>query len=54
MATCSWDNTVKIWSVLTGSVLSVFPGHGSSVHRVALSPNGLELASCSFDYTIQL
>ncbi|KAF9539195.1 WD_REPEATS_REGION domain-containing protein [Mortierella hygrophila] len=54
IATCSSNGTVKVWSSATGSVLSVFAGHGGSVHQVAFSPKGLQLASCSDDHTIRL
>jgi transducin (beta)-like 1 len=49
LATASFDNTVKIWDVETGSSLYTLTKHTNPVYSVAFSPNGDYLASGSFD-----
>jgi WD40 repeat protein len=53
VATGSWDQTVRIWSVTDGSLLFSLP-HGSGVLAVAFSPNGKTLASGAYDHSIKL
>lgn len=54
LASGSWDRTIKVWKVDTGSVESTLAGHADSVYSVAFSPDGKFLASGSADHTIKL
>ena len=54
IASGSTDNTVRLWDVATGEVLSTFSGHSSYVYSVAFSPDGTRIASGSLDNTIRL
>ena len=51
IASGSGDGTIKLWDVLTGKELAVFPSGSSSV---AFSPDGTMLASGSSDNTVEL
>jgi WD40 repeat protein len=44
LATGSWDDTVKLWSLSDGSLIRTLEGHGSDVNSVAFSPDGALLA----------
>ncbi|KAL3690600.1 hypothetical protein R1sor_016909 [Riccia sorocarpa] len=52
IASCSLDNTVRIWSALNGNLVSVLHGHTSLVKGVAWDPVGSFLASQSDDKTV--
>jgi WD40 repeat protein len=54
MASGSNDSTIKLWDVQTGSELQTLTGHTAPVQSVALSSDGLTVASCSDDKTIKL
>ncbi len=45
----SHDNTVKVWSVETGSAIKTFRGHDSWVRACAFHPNGRSILSGSHD-----
>ncbi|OCL01215.1 hypothetical protein AOQ84DRAFT_307164, partial [Glonium stellatum] len=46
--------TVTLWDVVTGAALQTFEDYSSGIHTIALSPNGKQLASVSWDTTIKL
>ena len=51
----SQDNyEIYMWSVQTGKLLDVLSGHTAPVSGLAFSPNGDQLASCSWDRSIRL
>ncbi|WP_026732990.1 serine/threonine-protein kinase [Fischerella sp. PCC 9605] len=54
LATGSDDNTIKLWQVNTGQIISTLLGHSWSVLAVAFSPNGETLISGSRDNTVKL
>ena len=45
LASASWDNTIRLWEVLTGAELAKFEGHSEHVVSVAFSSDGKRLAS---------
>lgn len=54
LASGSEDQTIKLWDLRTGELLSTLTGHSDGVKSVAFSPDGNKLASGSADYTIKL
>ena len=54
LASGSWDATIGLWEVKTGSLLHTLTGHRHSVESVSFSPDGSLLASGSVDATIGL
>jgi WD40 repeat protein len=53
LASCSDDQTVKVWDAGTGKLLASLEGHIGPVYSVAWSPNGEILASGSGDRTVK-
>ncbi len=47
MASGSWDNAVKLWSVESQKEVTTLEGHSDFVYSVAFSPDGKYLASGS-------
>src|SRR3569623_421105 len=47
--TSSYDNTLKLWDVATGRELRTLTGHQQQVFTLAISRDGLSLASGSRD-----
>lgn len=54
LASGSYDETVKLWDVISGRVLRTLEGHQDQVYRVSFAPDGKSLASCSADGTIRI
>jgi WD40 repeat protein len=50
----SADGSVRVWNMRRGRLLSVFEGHGDAVTRVAVSHDGLLVASKSNDSTLKI
>jgi len=53
LASCSYDETIRVWDVKSGEVLRVFTGHKDSVTHLSLLSNA-SLASGSNDKTIKI
>jgi WD40 repeat protein len=51
---CSTDQTVRIWDVVTGQQKAQMNGHQGAVHALALSPDESLLVSSGADKTIRL
>jgi WD40 repeat protein len=54
LATGSYDQKIKLWSVATGEELSTLSGHNGAVFGLAFRPDGKILASASADRTVKL
>ena len=54
LASCSMDNTVRIWRSATGGVVAVLEGHTSLVKGVAWDPIDSFLASAADDKTVRV
>ena len=52
--TVSYDDTIRIWDVVSGNFLSVLEGHTDSINDLKFSSNGTMLATGSSDHTIRL
>ena len=53
LALGAWDNTVTIWDVANGTLVSTLQ-HASDVTSVAWSPDGNWIASSSMDRTVRI
>ena len=54
LASCSMDNTIRLWRMPDGQLLATLTGHTDEVSDISFSPNSKILASCSMDNTIRL
>ncbi|MDT9329044.1 MAG: WD40 repeat domain-containing protein, partial [Limnospira sp. PMC 1286.21] len=50
----SFDKTLKLWDLATGSQLATFTGHSGSVYAVAITPDGKQAVSASGDNTLKM
>jgi WD40 repeat protein len=54
LASGSFDNTLKVWSVESKKEVATLKGHSEQITSVAYSPDGRYLASGSGDKSIKL
>jgi len=52
LASCSWDNTIKLWNITEGVCLHTLHGHTGRVQCIAEAKNSI-LISGSYDKTIR-
>lgn len=50
----SWDKTLRLWEIQSGSTTRRFVGHKNDVLSVAFSPDNRQIVSGSRDKTIKL
>ncbi|KAJ1863412.1 U3 snoRNP protein [Coemansia sp. RSA 989] len=53
-AGCQDSFEIYMWSMQTGKLLDVLSGHEGPISGLAFRPDGLSLASCSWDMTVRL
>ncbi len=54
IATCSGDQTIKLWGMTDFACIKTLEGHSSSVLRVHFVSSGLSLVSCGSDGLLKL
>ncbi|HEY7327564.1 MAG TPA: c-type cytochrome domain-containing protein [Gemmataceae bacterium] len=54
LATCSADQTVRLWNADNGAAVRTLSGHADYVYAVAISPDGELIASGSFDGEVRI
>ncbi len=54
MATCSADQTVRLWNPESGAALKTLNGHTDWVYALALSPDGKQVASGSWNGEVKV
>ncbi|GAB4176826.1 MAG: hypothetical protein Fur006_08080 [Coleofasciculaceae cyanobacterium] len=54
LASGSYDKTIRLWSLSTGTVRNALTNHTNRITCIAISPDGQTLASGSYDKTIRL
>lgn len=54
LATCSADQTVRIWNADNGAAVRTLSGHGDYVYAIAISPDGNLIASGGFDGEVRI
>ncbi|MCI0738981.1 MAG: hypothetical protein L0Y72_08055 [Gemmataceae bacterium] len=54
LATCSADNTVRLWDPVKGAALKTLSGHSDWVFAVALSPDGQLVAGGSYNGEVRV
>jgi len=54
LATASFDNTIRLWDVMNNTCLHVLQNHNDPVYSLSFNPNGLYLASGSFDQHLNI
>ncbi len=54
LATCSADQTVRLWNADNGAAVRTLSGHADYVYAIAMSPDGNQIASGSFDGEVRI
>jgi WD40 repeat protein len=54
LASCSWDQTLRLWEVTTGNLINTTVAHSQGLLTVVFTSKELDLATGSFDQTIKL
>ncbi len=53
-ASCSNDNTIKIWNVYSYQEVATLEGHENNVNYIEYTSDSQKLISCSDDKTIRI
>lgn len=51
-ASGSWDTTVRIWDLETGTSRATLQGHAGFIHCVAITPDGKRILSAADDHSV--
>ncbi len=54
VVSASWDNTLKVWDLDSGSALATLQGHAKEVTACAVTPDGRRVISASGDQTLKV
>ena len=54
IASAGWDNTVRLWDVVSGNLIHTLTGHTGRVESVSFSPDGNKIAAGGYDNTVRL
>jgi centriolar protein POC1 len=54
VASCSQDQTIKIWDLRTNNLLQHYPAHTDNINQIAFHPSGNYLISASKDSTLKV
>ncbi|WP_437657009.1 AAA family ATPase [Sorangium sp. So ce1182] len=54
IVSASSDNTLKVWDLASGKLLSTLEGHSGAVNACAVSPDGQRIVSASYDKTLKV
>jgi WD40 repeat protein len=54
LATGSYDQTIRVWDVMTGAEMLALRAHTDAIWGLAFSPDGKRLASASWDGTARV
>ena len=54
IVSASLDNTLKVWSMLTGKEIFTLRGHTNTVKDIAVTTNGNLVVSASSDHTLKV
>lgn len=54
LASCSMDNTLKLWNTATGKLIRTYQGHNHDVCRAAFFPDGSKVVSASEDLSLKI
>ena len=50
----SYDHTLKLWNLETGTLIHTFEGHTDAVNEVAITRDGKRVVSVSQDHSLKL
>ncbi|ETO08749.1 G-protein beta WD-40 repeat protein, partial [Reticulomyxa filosa] len=54
IASCSKDQTIRLWDIKTGKQIQLLQGHSNNIHNISFSSNNQNIISCSYDKTIRI
>ena len=54
LVSASWDNTLKVWDLVSGQQVATLEGHGAGVNGCAVTADGRHVVSASRDNTLKV